>query len=169
MSRSKDKTKPAAYRYETTKQFRRRAAGTPEGGQFDNKYHAEVDLELTLDEAEANAAGSFEARPYPRSGAQVIDFWLNCEIPRDIIDYCIEYNDYELFSEPEVAQQLIRCEMMYRDSLIFTKDEVEHFFTINEFGVPFPGGQRFRIGDALKWFGVKRAVPWKRGEQMPML
>lgn len=62
---------------------RRQPPGTPSGGQFATANRPEIDhIDMReLSDSEHNARASLAFPPSPRNTEQILDFWLNVEIP----------------------------------------------------------------------------------------
>lgn len=128
--------------------YRRQVAGTPKGGQFAPGYHAEVHLDLTLNEQALNAEGTWEHPTMPRTAAALVDFWMNVPVPDYVTDHVLR--NAKDVNVPAIARTIARCEMMRRDMARLPDSEKGKAF---RHPISFPNGAVFNAHDALKFYG----------------
>lgn len=130
-----------------------RVAGTPADGRFDPNYHWLPDRELTAQEDQENDHASFYQPPHPMSAVQVADFWVNVEVPPEVVDEVAESHRIT----PSLARMVVRCHNLRLSSSRLTPPA--EAMKVRSLGVTFPDGSCFRPEDALNFHLGYRQTP----------
>lgn len=138
--------RPGRYR------FRRKLAGTPQGGRFDPSYHADVATRVTPYEQDALARATFYNPPPPSSAAAAVLFSLTVALPSEYLGAL----EGHLADDPAVtdgiAAMVARVALLQR---LARRLEASERQRTEQAGISFPNGMVFTVADALRYFLIE--------------